>query len=288
MIKIQHHQAVAALITLSLAWCAYAAAGDSGEKLAKVLAGEPDEVKARYEWRHPQETLTFFGIEPGMTVVEGLPGGGWYSRILIQYLGEEGSLIGANYTQSMYPLFGFFSDERIEELSTWETDWPVEAGEWDYENAAGVSAFRFGSMPESVNATADAVLMIRAFHNLNRFEGQGGYLTSALSDIHSVLKPGGTLGVVQHEGPEDNPDEWADGRSGYLKKKQLIKAIEAAGFEFVAESDVNENPKDQPTAEDIVWRLPPSLVTSREDADLRAELEAIGESNRMTLKFRKK
>ena len=288
MIKFQHHRAVAALAALLLATGGHALAGDSGEKLAAVLASQPDEFKARYEWRNPQETLAFFGIEPGMTVVEGLPGQGWYSKILIPYLGEDGHLIGANYTFSMWPLFGFFSDERIEEFRTWDTDWPVGAQEWRGDSGAEVAAFSFGTMPEAVNGTADAVLMIRAFHNLNRFEEQGGYLTSALKDIHGALKPGGTLGVVQHEAPADNPDEWANGSNGYLKKAYLIERIEAAGFEFVAESDVNNNPKDQPTAEDIVWRLPPSLVTSRDNPELKAELESIGESNRMTLKFRKK
>jgi predicted methyltransferase len=83
------------------------------------------------------------------------------------------------------------------------------------------------------------------------------------------------------------PDEFADGSRGYLKKGFVIAAAEKAGFEFVAESDVNANPKDQPSEDDIVWRLPPTLGTSGEDPELRAELEAVGESNRMTLKFRK-
>ena len=265
-----------------------ALAGDAGQKLDAILADQPDQVKARYEWRHPAETLRFFGIEPGMTVVEGLPGAGWYSKLLIPYLGKDGHLVGANYAFSMWPLFGFFSEERIEEFRTWETDWPVGAQEWRGEDGAEVSAFIFGSMPEKLNGTADAVLMIRALHNLNRFEDEGGYLTHALRDIHNVLKPGGTLGVVQHEAPADNPDAWADGSAGYLKKAQLVERIEAAGFELVAESDINQNPKDQPTAEDIVWRLPPTFATSGDNPELRAQMEAIGESNRMTLKFRKK
>lgn len=265
-------------------------AGDEGTSLDAVLAAQDDAVKARYVYRHPRETLEFFGIEPGMTVVEGLPGGGWYSKILIDYLGAEGHLVGANYPYSIFPLFGFFSDERLEELKTWETDWPKQAEAWGGENAARVSAFSLGSMPESFDGTADAALMIRALHNLNRFEnaGEGPYLTNALKDIHDALKPGGVLGVVQHEAPAGNPDEWADGSAGYLKKEALIARIEKAGFEFVAESDVNANPKDQPTVEDVVWRLPPSLMTSGEDAELRAKMEDIGESNRMTLKFRKR
>lgn len=264
-----------------------AIAGDSSEKLDKVLAAQDDETKARYTWRHPKETLEFFGVKPGMTVIEGLPGGGWYSKILVDYIGKDGALIGANYAWSIFPLFGFFSEETLEEFKTWDTDWPAEASEWGGEHAAPVSAFSFGTMPESLNGTVDVVLMIRALHNLNRFEPEGNYLTDSLADIHNALKPGGILGVVQHEAPAGNPDAWADGSAGYLKKAYLIERLEQAGFEFVAETDINENPNDQPTAEDIVWRLPPTLATSRENEELRAEMEAIGESNRMTLKFRK-
>lgn len=275
----------AALLTASSA----VSADDHGAKLDKVLNAQDEAVKARYTYRHPKETLEFFGIEPGMTVVEGLPGGGWYSKILIDYLGPDGKLIGANYPYSIFPLFGFFGEEQLEDLKTWEADWPEDARGWGGEHAASVSAFSLGTMPESLDGTADAVLMIRALHNLNRFEqaGEGPFLSDALRDIHDALKPGGVLGVVQHEAPADSPDEWANGSAGYLKKDALIARIEKAGFEFVAESDINANPKDQPTTDDIVWRLPPSLATSREDEALRAEMEAIGESNRMTLKFRK-
>lgn len=262
-------------------------AGDAGEKLDKVLAAQSDEVKARYQWRHPKETLEFFGIQPGMTVVEGLPGSGWYTKILIDYLGKDGKLIGANYAYSIFPRFGFFSEEALAELKVWDTGWPEEAETWRSENSASIAAFSFGTMPEEYAGKADAVLMVRAFHNLNRFEADGNYLTDTLSDIHTVLKPGGTLGVVQHEAPADSPDEWASGAAGYLKKAFLIERIEQAGFEFVAESDINVNPKDQPTTDDIVWRLPPTLATSRDNPELKAQMEAIGESTRMTLKFRK-
>jgi predicted methyltransferase len=264
------------------------AEGADSARLASVLADQPEEVQARYVFRHPQETLEFFGIAPGMTVVEALPGGGWYTKILLPYLGQDGAVIGADYSLKMYPLFGFFSEERLKEKETWVTDWTAEANEWSSDEGASVSAFVFGALPEEMKGTADAVLFIRALHNLARFEKEGGFLTDALNNAHELLKPGGMVGVVQHMAWDEMPDEWAGGQNGYLKKQFLIDRMDAAGFEFVAGSDVNMNDKDQPADSDIVWRLPPAFATSRDNPELKAEMEAFGESNRMTLKFRKR
>jgi predicted methyltransferase len=260
---------------------------DASDRLEEVLDAQPEEVKARYEHRHPQETLEFFGIEPGMTVVEALPGAGWYSKILVPYLGEDGRLIGANYAHSMWPEFGFFEQDFIDSMETWTTDWPQQAEAWRGGDGATVEAFEFGKLPDEMAGQADAVLLIRALHNLARFEDEGDYLTTALNDVNRILKPGGIVGVVQHEARPGMPDAWADGNAGYLKKQFLIDRFTEAGFEFVEESDVNENPNDQPTEDDVVWRLPPSYQTSGEDAAKRAQMDEIGESNRMTLKFRK-
>jgi predicted methyltransferase len=264
-----------------------ASAESPADRLEAVLAAQPEEIKARYDHRHPQQTLDFFGIEPGMTVVELLPGEGWYSRILIPYLGADGKLIGANYAHDMWPKFGFFDQPFIDSMETWVQDWPGQTTEWQGQDGASVAAFELGSLPDGMEGTADAVLAIRALHNLARFEGDGNYLTSALSDVYDVLKPGGIAGVVQHKARDEMPDAWADGNAGYLKEQFVIDRMTAAGFEFVSSSDVNENPKDQPTTDDVVWRLPPGLQTSAEDEQLRAQMEAIGESNRMTLLFRK-
>ncbi len=258
-----------------------------GNSLASVLAAQPEEMQARYQFRHPQETLEFLGIEPGMTVLEGLPGRGWYTKILLPYLGSEGHVIGANYAMDMWPNFAFATEEFMTRQSTWVMDWPAGAEEWRGDAGATLAAFNFGSMPDEMKGTADAVFFARVLHNLARFESKGGFLTATLADVYAVLKPGGTFGVVQHHARDEMSDEFADGSHGYLKKSFVIAAAEEAGFEFVAESDINANPADQPTEEDIVWRLPPTLGTSGEDPELRAELEAVGESNRMTLKFRK-
>lgn len=256
-------------------------------QLAEVLAAQPADAQARYPFRNPKETLTFFGVEPGMTVLEGLPGAGWYSKILIPYLGPDGHLVGADYAKSMFPLFGFFSDEFIADKETWVEDWTAGASAWYGDDGAKVSAFVFGSMPEDLAGTVDVALMIRATHNLARFEGDGEYLTKAASDLYTALKPGGVLGVVQHMAPDDKPDDWADGSGGYLKRDAVIAAYESAGFVYKGSTAINQNPSDMPGDDDVVWRLPPTLATSRDNPELQAEMNAIGESNRMTLKFEK-
>ena len=257
-------------------------------RLSTILAAQDDKAKARYDARNPQATLEFFGIAPGMTVVEALPGGGWYSKILIPYLGDEGHLVGVDYSIDMWPEFGGFADaEFIEKKKTWADEWVEGAKKWQAGTTGELSAFTFGGRDTAMDGKADAVLFIRAMHNVSRFEAKGGYMTQALADTHALLKPGGIVGVVQHQGPESNTDEWAVGSSGYLKKSNVIAAFEAAGFKLVKESAINENPKDVPTNDDIVWRLPQSLSTSREDPELREKMKAIGESNRMTLLFKK-
>lgn len=256
-------------------------------RLTSVLAAQPDEVRARYQYRHPQETLEFFEIEPGMTVVEALPGAGWYTKLLLPYIGSDGHLIGADYALEMWPLFGFYSEEQLDAKKTWVADFTADATEWAGDVGARVSAFALGSLPEQMHGTADRVLFIRALHNLSRFDSQGGYLTKAIANAYDILTPGGIVGVVQHQAPDEMSDEWADGSHGYLKKERVIAFMENGGFEYLGEIGINYNHNDKPGEEDIVWRLAPSFATSRDNPELRAELAKIGESNRMTLKFRK-
>ena len=212
--------------------------------IEEALDRQPEEAKARYEYRNPKETLDFFKIKEGMTVVEALPGGGWYSKILLPVLGAEGKLVGADYAQSMWGNFQFMTPERIEEKKTWVTTWTEEANGWRAEGDASVNAFKFEELSEDLKGTADAVLFIRALHNLNRYEAKGGYFTKALADTHAVLKEGGLVGVVQHQALEDRPDEWADGSNGYLKKSKVIEMFESNGFKLVDQSSVNQNDKD--------------------------------------------
>jgi len=259
----------------------------SYKTLETVLAAQPEKAKARYEYRHPQETLEFFGIIPGMSVGEALPGGGWYSKILLPYLGDNGHLLGVDYSLKMWPKFGGFANaEFLENKKTWADEWTAKARGWT-DSSVKISATTFGEDNSDMTGTLDAFLFIRASHNLSRFEDDGAFLSEALGQAHNLLKPGGILGVVQHQGPESHSDTWAKGNNGYLKKSILIGQIEAAGFKLVDESDVNTNPKDNPSEADNVWRLPPTLGGSKDKPELRAKREAIGESNRMTLKFEK-
>lgn len=258
----------------------------SADRLDRALASQPAEEKARYQYRHPKETLQFFGIEPGMTVVEVLPGGGWWTKILMPYLGSDGLIIGADYALEMWALFGDYAPDP-EKQKRWVDTWISDARGWCSGDCANVTGFVYGSLPEEMHEGADAVLMLRALHHFNRFEDDGGYLTAALKDTWDVLKPGGVVGVEQHRAPAGHSDAWANGDNGYLKQEAVIAAFTAAGFVFEGSSEINANPKDQPTEKDFVWRLPPALATSRNNPDLEAQMEAIGESDRMTLKFRK-
>lgn len=258
-----------------------------GEKLDQVLASQDDGAKARYEFRNPKETLEFFGIKPGMTVVELTPGGGWYSKILLPYLGKEGRLIGAAYGDPM--MRAFSGGKTTERMWTFQQGFAQTTRDnyttWGGETGAEAKAFIHGELPFDFHGTADAVLAIRAMHHLNRFDVKN--FEQALEEYMLLLKPGGVVGVVQHEAPKGSDDKWANGDNGYLKKSLVIKRFEDAGFELVADSDLNANPKDKPTAEDGVWRLPPTLGTSQDDEELQEKMKAIGESNRMTLLFRK-
>jgi len=262
-----------------------AAASADSEALDRVIEARSEADRARDDARHPAETLAFFRVEPGMTVAEGLPGAGWYTRILANYLGKDAALYGVNYPEHMWPLFGR-SDEWVAERRAATGKFVDQVREFT-DNGISARGFTFDTVPAEIAGSVDRVLLIRALHNLNRFEQVAGTRSQALAAVRGMLKEDGLVGVVQHRLPESAPDEGADGSRGYLKQSAVIDMFENAGFELVASSEINANPKDQPGASDIVWRLPPSLSTSKQNPELRAAMEAIGESDRMTLLFRK-
>lgn len=273
--------------SILMASSAFVQAHDGNQALVTSVMKRDAEQRVRDTHRRPVQTLSFFHIEPGMKVAEALPGGGWYSRILADYLGKDGALHGINYNDDMWAMFGFFDEEGIKGRIAATAKFPeLVAGFTD--NGITSSGFTFASAPTAANGTLDRVLFIRALHNLNRFEDKAGTRSQALKAAYDLLKPDGIVGVVQHRAPESASDAWADGSRGYLKESTVISSFEEAGFELVMRSELNANEKDMPGEGDIVWRLPPSLNGSRDDADKRKQMEAIGESDRMTLLFKKK
>lgn len=256
-------------------------------KMNDVLAAQSDEMKARYQYRHPKETLEFFGVVPGMTVADVLPGREWYSGILLPYLGKDGLLVGTDYGMGTWA--GYQGDapeapEWLEKRKSWPERFTKMAQDWRGDSDAAIRGMRVDEVPEALEGKIDLVLMMRAAHLPNRFEGE---LETLVASVFKALKPGGVLGIVQHRAPAGNSDAWADGSAGYLKQSMVVAKVEAAGFKLEATSEINANPKDNPTEEDVVWRLPPTLDVGKDNAELKAKMIAVGESDRMTLKFRK-
>jgi predicted methyltransferase len=280
--------AVSVCATLTIASFSITAHASHGnEALIKVVSARDAEQQARDKYRNPVETLSFFRVEPGMKVAEALPGGGWYSKILGDYLGEQGALHGINYNDDMWAMFGFFTEERIKEMSSRTAKFPALVAELSDSGIAS-SGFTFATAPKAAYGTLDRVLFVRALHNLNRFEEQAGTRTQALQVAFDLLKDDGLVGVVQHRISDSNNDAYSDGSRGYLKQSEVIAAFEQAGFELMMTSEVNANDKDRPVEGDIVWRLPPSLNGVGDDEQKRKAMLAIGESDRMTLLFKKK
>lgn len=265
----------------------HTSAHDGNEHLAGIVMDRDAEQRSRDAERRPVQTLSFFEIKPGMKVAEALPGGGWYSQILAPYLGKEGALYGINYNDDMWARFGFFSDERIVQMTARTAAFPGMIAEFT-DNGIMTGGFTFNTPPDDIKGTLDRVLFIRALHNLNRFEAEAGTMAEALKVTYELLNDDGMVGVVQHRAPEENSDDWAVGSAGYLKQSAVVSAFENAGFTLIASSEINANSKDKPSEDDIVWRLPPNLSGSADDPEKRAKMQAIGESDRMTLLFKKR
>ena len=237
---------------------------------------------ARDDWRNPVETLEFFGVEPSDTVVELWPGGGWYTQILAPYLAAgEGKLVAATWDPNA------FEGERRERIDGRIAEYSEAFSDTERFGEVEISALS-GSSGALVEAgTADVVLTFRNIQNWM----SGEYLDKVFADAFAALKPGGTFGVVEHRLPSTAQQDPA-ARSGYVHEDFVIAAAERAGFVLEARSEINANPADTVDHPFGVWTLPPnSRSTDREgnapeDFDA-AKYEAIGESDRMTLKFRK-
>lgn len=239
--------------------------------LDQALAGawrSPENV-ARDQYRHPRETLAFFGIESGRTVIEITPGGGWYAEILAPWL--RTGYVAAVVDPQARPEgrardYATRSKEGLETLFASKPAQYSDARVVTYDPAAPV----FGPA-----GSADAVLTFRNVHNWR----SDGVAEAMFQGFFEVLKPGGVLGVVEHRAAGDLP---ADDRSGYVGQDQVIALATAAGFRLDESSEVNANPRDTRTHPNGVWTLPPS---NNHDAEDRQMYQAIGESDRMTLRF---
>lgn len=254
-----------ALLALPQTACAENEAHDApvGQGAIAAAVAAPSRTATntpRDQYRHPAETLGFFGIEPGQTVVEYSPGaGGWYTEILAPLLKDKGALYA-----SQAPGKGFDTLKAKLDADP-ATYGKVKLVPW--------------ALPQTAvpDGTADVVLTFRNVHNMV----MNGSEAASFKAFYAMLKPGGTLGVVDHRLPEGR-DAALQKSSGYLKVSTVKALAEAAGFKLVAESEINANPKDTADWPKGVWTLPPTFTNGDVDKDKYA---AIGESDRMTLKF---
>jgi predicted methyltransferase len=238
------------------------------QALEKAVAGpqRSEANRARDAYRHPVETLSFIAVKPTDTVVELWPGGGWYTEILAPYLAEKGKLIAAAP-----------AGKGAEGMAKRFDANPALFGKVERANFPTVLGGT-GVAP----GTADVVLTFRNVHNWKMgymHPQKTDYSEAAFREIFAMLKPGGVLGIEDHRLPES---AGAEGDSGYIKVSTVRNMAEKAGFKFDGASEVNANPKDTADWEQGVWTLPPTLALDDKD---RAKYLAIGESDRMTLRF---
>ncbi len=235
-------------------------------------AHRSDVNKARDVYRHPRETLTFFGLRQDMTVVELWPGaGGWYTEVLAPILKDKGTYYAAHVDPVDAPQGG------RDGLKSYQAK--LAANPDLYGKVKVTVLWQEGTKRPEI-APAGSADMVVTFRNIHNWMGRG-WAPQALEAAYKALKPGGVLGVVEHRG---NPAVAQDPKaaSGYVNEDYAIKLIEAAGFRLVARSEINANPKDTKDYEKGVWTLPPVYRLGEVD---RAKYAAIGESDRFTLRF---
>ena len=242
--------------------------------IERVLAGEHRSAdnRARDEYRHPLDTLLFFGIKPDMTVVEVWPGaGGWYTEVLAPLLAERGKLYAA-----MTPPM----PDNAYVTAALKSFTDKLAARPDLYGRVEVTSLGPGKFAIAPPGSADLVVTFRNVHNWMNL----GFTPEAFAEIHRALKPGGILGVVDHRADPAKPQD-PRAINGYVNEEFAIALIEAAGFELLARSPINDNPRDTRDYQQGVWALPPNYRSGNRD---RAKYQEIGESDRFTLKFRKR
>ena len=236
-------------------------------------AHRSDDNKARDIYRHPRETLAFFGFRADMTVVEIWPGGGWYTEILAPALKEHGKLYAAQYSPN--PPFAYqrryFGSFLTKLGSTPDVYREVEITALDFPYDLKIAP----------SGSADLVVTFRNVHNWVGRSYPREATRLGFKAMFDVLAPGGVLGIVDHRWP-DAATEDPFSENGYISEERIIADAEEAGFRFVAHSDINSNTKDTHDHPEGVWTLPPSFALDDENRD---RYLAIGESDRLTLKF---
>jgi predicted methyltransferase len=238
-----------------------------------ALAGDhrTAENRARDEYQHPLDTLLFFGIKPEMTVVEVWPGtGGWYTEVLAPLLAERGKLYAAMPASAPDNAYVTAS------LKSFGDKLAARPDRYGRVEVTTLGPQRFAIAPPG---SADLVVTFRNIHNWMNL----GFAPEAFAEMYRALKPGGILGVVENRADPAKPQD-PRAANGYVNEEYAIAMIQAAGFELVARSGMNDNPKDTKDYEQGVWALPPNYRLGNRD---RAKYQAIGESDRFTLKFRK-
>lgn len=247
-------------------------AGHAQSVLAAAISDtrrDPADV-ARDVWRHPKQTLAFFGVVPHHTVIEITPGTGWYTDILAPLLSDHGTYVAALVDPGTLPEAR--RDYPARTLTSFRNKLAADTARF---GKAVVVPFDPAAPVLGQPASADVVLTFRNVHNWRASGQEAGYFKA----FFDVLKPGGVLGVVEHRARTDVPSE---DKSGYVGQDQVIAIARQAGFELAAASEINANPADTKDHPNGVWTLPP---VGRHDAADAARYRAIGESDRMTLKF---
>jgi predicted methyltransferase len=235
-----------------------------------------DADRSRDQYRHPGETLAFFQIEPGMTVVDYVPDQGWYARIIAPYLGPNGRYIamGPDVTGMPENQRNYWGGQAEKLLA--------RAPNWNLGPAAALSGFNTDAVPAELTGTVDRVLIFRELHNIIRND----WLRADMLAIRRLLKPGGMVGIEQHRADPNAPYAETDGSKGYLRQKDVIALFDLYGFELVASNEVNANPRDTKDYPQGVWMLPPNFRGATDAT--RPRLTEIGESDRMTMLFVKR
>ncbi|KQM19714.1 class I SAM-dependent methyltransferase [Novosphingobium sp. Leaf2] len=249
------------------------------EALLELAAASPlrKDDRARDQYRHPVQSLAFFRVGPQMKVGEYAPGGEWYSRFLGLYLGQQGHLVGLFFN----PDSSAFKPESQAKIREAAAAYPADVAKFSGLPADRFAAYTLDAVPAAEKGTFDVILIPRMMHNLLNWN----IADSEIKTMRSLLKPGGLVGIEQHRAKPDASYAYTDGSKGYLRQADVIRFMELNGFDLVAKSEINANSKDPANWPDGVWTLPPTYALKDKD---RAKYQAIGESDRMTLLFRKR